>query len=136
MTVLSSPFGDALERRSETPLPILATKDIFFNMPPNFFDYVYSFCRAPALLSIEADRIRHMSMFKMTAKVPMKLTVRNSRTLTITKSLFETIPWPGFFIYNVTRTSITKNTMVDTAPKALVAKLGKNQQILKFSLFI
>ena len=34
----------------------------------------------------------------------------------------QSVPWPGFYIYNVTRASITGNHFVDTANKAIIAK--------------
>jgi hypothetical protein len=43
MTVLSSPLSDTLKRWSEAALPVFVAKDIFFDRPPNFFDYVYAF---------------------------------------------------------------------------------------------
>ena len=36
----------------------------------------------------------------------------------------QSVPWPGFYIYNVTRASITGNHFVDTANKAIIAKKG------------
>ena len=87
--------------------------------------FFFLFSSSPALFAIEANDLRHMSVYNVEARVPFKLKIRDSQTLTVTQSSFETVPWPGFHIYNVTKASFTNNIFLDAAPKSLTAQTGK-----------
>ena len=81
--------------------------------------------RSPAAFSIEAVSSKALNLYSVDASVPVKIVVKNGGEISVTDSSFETIPWPGFFIHNVTRAAFISNYFKDVAPKALVAKLGK-----------
>ena len=89
----------------------------------NFFRVKH--CRSPAVFSIEASSSKALNLYSVKASVPVKIVVKDSGEISVTDSHFETVPWPGFFIHNVTRAAFTANFFRDVAPKALVAKLGK-----------
>ena len=74
---------------------------------------------------MDATSVSHLSLYSVTASVPIKLDVRHSHRLTVAECTFQTIPWPGFYFHNVSAVSVVGNSFVDTAHKALVANRGK-----------
>ena len=43
------------------------------------------------------------SLYDVRATVPVQLTAKNGASLSIVRSTFATLPWPGIYVYNVTR---------------------------------
>ena len=43
------------------------------------------------------------SLYEVRATVPVQLTAKNGASLTVVRSTFATLPWPGIYVYNVTR---------------------------------
>ncbi|TRY79909.1 hypothetical protein TCAL_12770 [Tigriopus californicus] len=79
---------------------------------------------SPALFSIKAWQVRRLILHEVNAEVPLKLTALDGFAVVVSKSRFETIPWPGFYIHNVTRVRLNHNQFIDAAPKAVLAKQG------------
>ena len=49
--------------------------------------------------------------------------------MTVARSVFETLPWPGIFIYNVTEdAAVVRSEFKEVASKALVAKTGEEER--------
>ena len=46
---------------------------------------------------------------------------------------FLVVPWPGFYIYNVTYASIKENWFKDVAPRSLVIRTGTTDTVLPYS---
>ena len=44
---------------------------------------------------------------------------------------FSIVPWPGFYIYNVTKAVIKENLFRDVAPRSMIARIGSNPAHLK-----
>lgn len=79
---------------------------------------------SPALFSIKALQVRRLVLHEVNAEVPLKLTALDGYALMVTNSRFETIPWPGFYIHNITRVRLNHNQFIDAAPRAVLAKQG------------
>ena len=52
------------------------------------------------------------SLYDVRATVPVQLTAKNGASLSVVHSTFSTLPWPGFYVYNVTRDSFNSLSSV------------------------
>ena len=92
---------------------------------PSHPSRLFPFLRSPALFAVKARRVTNLSLYQLHAQVPFSLTIMESRSLSVAFSTFETVHWPGFYVYNVTKAAITHSKFYDVAPKTVVAQKGK-----------
>ena len=55
----------------------------------------------------------------------MTLNVKNTGRMIVQHSTFSRIPWPGFFVFNVTDVFVKSNNFAKVAPRSFVIKNGK-----------
>ena len=75
-------------------------------------------------LVIDASGVSTLALDDMRADLPLTLNVKNSDRLIVQHSEFSRIPWPGFFIFNVTDVFVKANNFVKVAPRSFVVKNG------------
>jgi hypothetical protein len=57
----------------------------------------------PTLLSLFANSVSNFVIEDADVLAPLRLTARNVGKLQIMSSSFNTVPWPGFYVYNASR---------------------------------
>lgn len=78
------------------------------------------------ILILKAQNVARFSVENIKASLPVRLTVRDSLIFKATRSYFANIPWPGFYVYNVSSVLLKANTFGSVAPKSIVIKTGNN----------
>ena len=70
-----------------------------------------------------------MSIENVTSSAPVKISGRHIESVTIKRSFFSFLPWPGIFIFNATRVSIIHSSFPGLVPKSISLTMGEEVNV-------
>jgi hypothetical protein len=73
--------------------------------------------------------VEHAVLEDVNSTVPMKMTTRHLSSLSIYRTYISQLPWPGIFVYNATRVSISYSILPGLYPKSISMTLGKSVDV-------
>ena len=68
-------------------------------------------------------------MEDMNSTVPMKMTARHLTSLSLYRTYISQLPWPGIFVYNTTRVSLSYSILPGLFPKSISMTLGSSLDV-------
>jgi len=80
-------------------------------------------------LHLQLHNVEHAVLEDVNSTVPMKMTTRHLTSLSIYRTYIAQLPWPGIFVYNATRVSISYSILPGLYPKSISMTLGKSVDV-------
>jgi len=80
-------------------------------------------------LHLQFQNVEHVVVEDMNSTVPMKMTARHLTSLSLYRTYISQLPWPGIFVYNTTRVSLSYSILPGLFPKSISMTLGSSLDV-------
>ena len=78
---------------------------------------------------VQLLNVNHIILEKLSSSVPVKISGRHLDSIYMNNCYLSSLPWPGIFLYNVTRVSIKNSFFPKLEPKSLSLTLGEEVNV-------